>query len=111
MVDTLPQRLQQPGFETGRRAPWPGFTWASHQGAEIDLVLRRGERLFGVECRRADAPRMTPSIRIALKDLELQRVAVVYPGEQRYPIADRVEAVPLSDLATPGCLYPDPVDQ
>jgi len=54
---------------------------------------------------------MTPSIRIALEDLELQRVAVVYPGEQRYPIADRVEAVPLSDLATPGCLYPDPFDR
>ena len=35
--------------------------WATHQGAEIDLILRRGERLLGVECKRADAPRMTPS--------------------------------------------------
>ena len=79
--------------------------WATHQGAEIDLILRRGERLLGVECKRADAPSLTPSIRIALEDLGLERVAVVYPGEKRYPISDRVEGVPLSDLATAGGLF------
>jgi predicted AAA+ superfamily ATPase len=73
--------------------------WATHQGAEIDLVLRRGETLLGVECKRTDAPRLTPSIRIALEDLGLDRVAVVYPGEKRCPLADRVEAVPLQDIA------------
>ncbi len=81
------------------------FFWATHQGAEIDLVLRRGQRLVGVECRRADAPRMTPSLRIALADLELDRVAVLYPGTQRYPIAERVEAVPLRALGEPGALF------
>ena len=81
------------------------FFWATYQGAEIDLVLRRGERLLGVECRRTDAPRMTPSIRIALDDLGLHRVTVVYPGERRYAIADRVEAVPVRDLLTPGQLF------
>lgn len=79
--------------------------WATHQGAEIDLILRRGERLLGVDCKRADAPGLTPSIRIALEDLGLERVAVVYPGEKRYPISDRVEGVPLSDLATAGGLF------
>ena len=79
--------------------------WATHQGAEIDLVLRRGERLFGVECKHADAPRMTPSMRIALEDVGLERIAVVYPGDRRYPIADRIEAVPLRDLATPAGLF------
>ncbi len=78
--------------------------WATHQGAEIDLILRRGGRLIGVECKRADAPRLTPSMRIALEDVGLERVAVIYPGEKRYPIADRVEAVPLRDLATAGGL-------
>lgn len=79
--------------------------WATHQGAEMDLVLRRGERLFGVECKRADAPRMTPSIRIALNDLGLERVAVIYPGARRFSLGDRVEAVPLQTLATPGRLF------
>lgn len=80
--------------------------WGTHQGAEIDLVLRRGERLFGVECKRSDAPRMTPSIRHALADLPLERVAVVYPGTQRFALAERVEAVPIEALATPGRLFP-----
>ena len=79
--------------------------WATHQGAEMDLILRRGDRLLGVECKRTDAPRMTPSIRIALEDLDLERVAVVYPGDTRYAIADRVEAVPLSALARPEGLF------
>jgi len=79
--------------------------WATHQGAEVDLILRRGDRLLGVECKHADAPRLTPSIRIALQDLELERVAVVYPGAKRYPLGDRVEAVPLHTLADPGQLF------
>jgi hypothetical protein len=57
--------------------------WATHQGAEIDLILRRGERLLGVECKRADAPKLTPSMRIALEDLGLERIVVVHPGEKR----------------------------
>ncbi|MCY4212671.1 MAG: ATP-binding protein [Gammaproteobacteria bacterium] len=73
--------------------------WATHQGAEIDLILRRGGTLLGVECKFADAPRMTPSIRNALADLALARVAVVYPGDQRFPLDDRVEVVPLAALA------------
>ncbi|MDS4051079.1 hypothetical protein [Accumulibacter sp.] len=79
--------------------------WATHQGAEIDLLLQHRGALFGVECKRVDAPRMRPSIRIALADLGLERVAVVYPGTRRYTIADRVEAVPLATLATPGQLF------
>lgn len=79
--------------------------WATHQGAEIDLLLQRRGKLFGVECKRVDAPRLTPSIRIALADLGLERVAVVYPGSKRYTIADRVEAVPLATLAIPGQLF------
>ena len=82
--------------------------WATHQGAEIDLILRRGERLVGVECKRADAPRLTPSIRVAIEDLGLERVAVVYPGAKRFSLADRVEAVPLATLAEPGRLFETP---
>lgn len=44
-------------------------------------------------------------VRIALADLGLERVAVVYPGTRRYTLADRVEAVPLQSLAAPGQLF------
>jgi hypothetical protein len=81
---------------------------ATHNGAEIDLLLRKYGRLFGVECKRADAPKLTPSMRIALADLKLERIAVVFPGRRRYLLADRVSAVPLEDLTKgmPG-LFPD----
>lgn len=82
--------------------------WATHQGAEIDLILRRGDRLLGVECKRADVPRLTPSIRTALDELGLERVTVVYPGAKRFVIADRVEAVPVDSLGKPGHLFDDP---
>ena len=74
------------------------FFWATHQGAEIDLVLRRGDELLGVECKRTDTPRQNRSIRIAMEDLGLERVSVVHPGVKRFPLAERVEAVPLSEL-------------
>jgi hypothetical protein len=75
------------------------FFWATHQGAEIDLILRRGDVLYGIECKRADTPRITPSIRIALDDLKLKHVFVIYPGIQRFPLASQVEAVPLQALS------------
>lgn len=79
--------------------PDEAWFWATHNGAEIDLVLLKDGRLLGVECKRMDAPRLTPSMRIALEDLKLERIAVVYPGTKRYPLAERVEVVPLEALA------------
>lgn len=78
--------------------PDEAYFWATHNGAEIDLVLLKDGPLFGVECKRMDAPRLTPSMRIALEDLKLERIAVVYPGTKRYPLAERVEAVPFEAL-------------
>ena len=75
--------------------------WATHQGAEIDLVLKRGQTLAGIECKRSDAPRITPSIRIAREDLGLEKVLVIYPGTRRYPLDSNVEVVPLAQLAAP----------
>ena len=75
------------------------YFWATHNGAEIDLLLIKDGHLLGIECKRVDAPRLMPSMRIALDDLRLERIAVVYPGTQRYPLAERVEAIPLKALA------------
>ncbi|PTX97162.1 hypothetical protein DB345_08280 [Spartobacteria bacterium LR76] len=79
--------------------PDEAYFWATHGGAEMDLVLRKDGRLFGVECKRVDGPRLTPSMQTALDDLELERIAVVYPGPKRFTIVNRVEAVPVTSLA------------
>ena len=79
-------------------APDEAYFWATHNGAELDLLLFKGGMRIGVEFKRADAPRVTPSMIIAMRDLQLDRLYVVYPGELRYPLADRIEAVPLAAL-------------
>ena len=108
-IDTEKELLTHPRIGTS----WEGFVieqvlaaephdeaffWATHQGAEIDPVLRRGGGLYGIECKFVDAPRLTPSIRNALADVGLAAVVVIYPGHRRYPLSDRVEAVPLAML-------------
>jgi uncharacterized protein len=82
--------------------PDEAYFWATHQGAELDLLLFKNGRRIGVECKRADAPTLTPSMRIALDDLKLDRLVVVYPGDRRYLLGDRVEVIPLTELADPG---------
>ena len=72
--------------------------WATHGGAELDLlVLRDGERL-GYEIKYTASPRVTKSMRAAIDTLRLDRLSVVYPGERRLPLAENIEAVGLGDV-------------
>lgn len=74
------------------------YFWATHQGAEIDLVFNKGGQMYGVEIKRQDAPRMSPSIKHALEDLKLERIAVIYPGMRRYSIHQQVDVVPFDEI-------------
>ncbi|CUS32300.1 conserved hypothetical protein [Candidatus Nitrospira nitrosa] len=74
------------------------YYWATHTGAELDLLLFHRGRRIGVECKRMDAPQLTPSMRTALADLKLDHLTVVYPGEQPYSLANNVEVVPLAHM-------------
>ncbi|MCX5852519.1 MAG: DUF4143 domain-containing protein [Deltaproteobacteria bacterium] len=75
------------------------YFWGTHNGAEIDLVMVNDGRMLAVECKRVDAPRLTPSMRIAMEDLKLERISVVYPGTRRYALAENIQAVPLDAVA------------
>lgn len=79
--------------------PDAAYFWATHSGAELDLLLFKNGRRFGVECKRLDAPRLTRSMRIALEDLDLERLLVIYPGTKLYPLNDRVMVVPIQTIA------------
>ena len=80
--------------------PADAYYWATYQGAEVDLLLSKHGRRVGVECKRTDAPVLTPSMRIALSDLKLDRLIAVHPGDRHYPLSERVEAIPLTKLVT-----------
>src|SRR5437588_3457869 len=78
--------------------PDEAYYWATYNGAELDLFLFKNGRRIGIECKRADAPALTPSMRTALADLKLDRLYVVYPGERTYAPANNVEVMPLAKL-------------
>ena len=82
--------------------PDQAYFWATHAGAELDLLMLKDGRRIGVEFKRTDAPVLTASMRVALADLELGALYVVYPGTRRYRLAENVEAVPLSALLGHG---------
>ncbi len=81
-------------------APDNVYYWATHNGAELDLLLLKNGRKIGVECKRMDAPRLTPSMRIALEDLKLDQLIVIYPGKTSYPLGEKVTVLPLSSIMT-----------
>ena len=76
--------------------PDEAYFWATHTGAELELLLIKHGRPVGVELKRADAPRLTPSMRIAIQDLRLDHLYVIYPGTTAYRLARQVTVLPLS---------------
>ncbi len=74
------------------------YFWATHAGAELDIVVQRGRAPIGIEVKWSDAPSMTKSMHVALTDLGLRRLFVVYPGAKRYALQKNVEVVPVGEL-------------
>lgn len=72
--------------------------WGTHQGAELDLLVVRGQRRLGFEFKRTATPTLTPSMRIALSDLRLDELVVVHAGTGSWPMAPRVRAIAAADL-------------
>ena len=74
------------------------FFWATHGGAELDLLVVRGSLRLGFEFKRTSAPHITPSMRQSMKDLGLHRLDVIHAGSQTFPISENVRAVALSRM-------------
>ena len=74
------------------------YYWATHAGAELDLLVLRGGKRYGFECKFADAPGTTRSMRVALDDLGLEHLWVVYPGDEGYVLDDRISVLPVAEI-------------
>jgi len=96
------------GFAMGEIMPLVGadwdrcYYWATHRGAELDLLVHEGGQRIGFEFKRTSAPAMTRSMHAALSDLKLDRLYVVFPGDSRFRIHERVEAVGLTLACAEG---------
>lgn len=87
--------LEQTLIQFGER---DAYFWATQRGAELDLLLLRNGRRWGFEFKCTDAPSATKSMHIAVHDLHLEHLWVVYPGSKQYSLSGRITALPL------GCL-------
>jgi len=90
------------GFALEQVLRWTGdreaYFWATHAGAELDLLVLRNGKRVGFEFKHSDAPTLTKSMHIALNDLKLQRLFVLYPGHQSYQLHQKVEVVSVESL-------------
>ena len=78
--------------------PNEAYFWATYAGAELDLLLFKNGKRYGVEFKRTDAPSLTRSMTTALSDLKLEHLAVIYPGDRHYSLADRIDVIPANEL-------------
>jgi len=75
------------------------FFWSTHAGAEIDLLFLHRGRKYGVEFKFSEAPKVTRSMRIAIRDLGLEHLWIVCPGEHRYPVDEALSVWPIGQMA------------
>ena len=80
--------------------PGEAYFWGTQSGAEVDLLFFSGGQRFGVECKFNEAPRVSKSMQIALSDLDLRHLWVVYPGVNAYPAHEKITMLPLAKVAT-----------
>jgi uncharacterized protein len=71
------------------------FFWATHGGAELDLLVVRGRHRLGFEVKRTSSPRVAPSMKSAMADLKLHRLDVIHAGEETFPLGTDMRAVSL----------------
>lgn len=75
--------------------PGEVYFWATHGGAELDFFFIRSGLRFGIEVKYSEAPKVTKSMRIAIDDLGLEHLWLIYPGQHRYPVHDQITVYPL----------------
>lgn len=74
------------------------YFWAKHSEAELDLLLVKGQAFSAFEFKFSSAPKITPSMRSAIRDLGLSHISVVYPGDHSYPLSEHISVASLKDL-------------
>jgi uncharacterized protein len=81
-----------------RAEPEECFFWATHSGAELDLLITRGRERRGFEIKRTASPTVTQSMRYALADLKLSSLDIIHAGDHTFRLQDRIRAVSISRL-------------
>jgi predicted AAA+ superfamily ATPase len=76
------------------------YFWTTHSGAELNLLVMIGGKRYGFEFKYSDAPGQTRSMSVAIQDLKLEHLWVIYPGNQEYVLEEKISVIPASSLPT-----------
>ena len=74
------------------------YFWSTYTGAELDLLFSVNGKNVGIEFKYTDTPKSTKSMHSAIDDLNLEKLYVVYPGVERFPLHESIDACPLTDF-------------
>jgi predicted AAA+ superfamily ATPase len=80
--------------------PAAAFFWSTHGGAELDLMVHHEGSRWGIEVKYNEAPRISRSMRVAMDDLDLAGLLVVYPGQRSRQVDERIALVSQADIAS-----------
>ena len=72
--------------------------WATHGGAELDLLVTIAGKRYGFECTYGDAPGTTRAMRVAIEDLQLARLWILYPGHEAYELDKTISVIPVKQI-------------
>jgi len=92
------------GFVIEQVIRWVGFRkeecffWATHGGAELDLLVVRGRERLGFEVKLTSSPHVSPSMRNAITDLKLKQLYVIHAGEESFQLEQKIKAIALHRL-------------
>lgn len=76
--------------------PYECYFWATQSAAELDLLIVKDGKKLGFEFKYSDAPSLTKSMKIAMTDLNLDRLTVIYPGSKSYFLDEKIKVISLS---------------
>ncbi len=76
--------------------PSEAYFWSTYSGAEVDLLLFKDGKRYGIEFKFNEAPRVTKSMHVAINDLSLDHLWIIYPGNDEYPVSDKIMVKPLA---------------
>ncbi|MBU0529645.1 ATP-binding protein [bacterium] len=74
------------------------YFWRTQAGAELDLLWLNSRDKIGFEAKCTDTVQTTKSMRVALNDLNLTHLFVVYPGQESFQLDEKITAIPLNEL-------------
>jgi predicted AAA+ superfamily ATPase len=73
------------------------YFWGIHNQAELDLLIIKNGKRYGFEFKYSEAPKITSSMELAMKFLNLHSLTVIYPGGKNYKLSENIKVIGLKN--------------